>query len=58
MNYLQLDDWMTSLKDTSLNRLTTAQLIQRLKSNGLDYKGMKHELIHRWKTYKLMNQKQ
>ena len=53
INYLELDDWITSLDDASLNRLTTAQLIQRLRSNGLDYKGMKHELIERWKKFKM-----
>ena len=53
INYLELDDWMISLDDASLNRLTTAQLIQRLRSNGLDYKGMKHELIERWKKFKM-----
>merc|ERR1712228_822824 len=53
INYLELDDYMTAVDDKSLNKLTTAQLIQRLRSNGLDYKGLKHQLIQRWKKYKI-----
>merc|ERR1712113_880575 len=53
INYLELDDYMTALDDKSLNKLTTAQLMQRLKSHNLPYKGLKHELIQRWKSYKL-----
>ena len=52
-DYLELDDFMTALDDQSLNRLSTAQLMQRLKSHGLPYRGLKHELIARWKEYKM-----
>ena len=55
-NYLKLDDYMTSLDDKSLNKLTTAQLMQRLKAHNLEWKGLKHELIKRWKDYKLKEQ--
>ena len=51
-NYLSLDPWMTALDDESLNKLSTAQLMQRLKSHGLPHRGLKHELIERWRTFK------
>ena len=50
-NYLELDDYMTSLDDESLNKLSTAQLMQRLRAHKLEWKGLKHELIERWKVY-------
>eukprot|EP01084_Bolivina_argentea_P040322 74532_1 len=53
INYLQLDQYMIQLDEKSLNLLTTAQLMQRLRCHGLAYKGLKHELIERWKNYKL-----
>ena len=55
-NYLELDDYMTALDDKSLNKLTTAQLMQRLKAHNLEWKGLKHELVERWKDYKLKEQ--
>ena len=51
-DYLELDDYMTALDYVSLNKLSTAMLMQRLKSHGLPYRGLKHELIQRWKEYK------
>ncbi len=48
---------MTSLDDKSLNKLTTAHLMQRLKSNGLSTRGLKQDLLLRWKQYKLNQQK-
>ena len=56
-NYLALDDYMTSLDDKSLNKLTTAQLMQRLRANNLEWKGLKHELVERWKTFKSKEKK-
>ena len=56
-NYLELDDYMILLDDASLNKLTTAQLMQRLKSHGLEYKAFKHVLIKRWQNYKYIEQK-
>ena len=53
INYLQLDHYMTSLDDKSLNKLSTAQLMQRLRAHDLEWKGLKHELIQRWKHHKL-----
>ena len=55
-NYLELDDYMTSLDDKSLNKLTTAQLMQRLKAHNLEWRGLKHELIKRWRDYKSKEQ--
>eukprot|EP01084_Bolivina_argentea_P283830 486212_1 len=52
INYLELDDYMINIDDQSLNKLTTAQLIQRLKSHNLPINGFKRELIERWKSYK------
>lgn len=51
-NYLELDHYMTCLDDVSLNKLTTAQLMQRLRAHNLQWKGLKHELIARWKSFK------
>lgn len=52
-NFLALDEYMISMDDESLNRLSTAQLMQRLRAHNLEWKGMKHELIQRWKSFKL-----
>ena len=52
-NYLELDDYMRAVDYESLNKLTTAQLMQRLKSKGLPFRGMmKDELIEKWQKYK------
>ena len=52
-NYLELDDYMMAVDYESLNKLTTAQLMQRLKSKGLPFRGMmKDELIERWQKCK------
>ena len=53
INYLKLDDYMITIDDESLNKLSTAQLMQRLRAHNLSTKGLKHELIQRWKTFKL-----
>jgi len=50
---LSLDPWMIALDYESLSKLTTAQLMQRLKSHNLPHRGLKHELIERWRTFKL-----
>lgn len=55
-NYLTLDPWMIALDYESLNKLSTAQLMQRLKSHRQPYKGLKHELIERWRAFKLEQQ--
>ena len=53
IEYLKLDDYMVSIDYDSLNKLTTAQLMQRLRANNLECTGLKHELIERWRNYKL-----
>ena len=55
-NYLELDEYMIAFDDKSLNKLTTAQLMQRLRAHNLEWKGLKHELVERWKDYKLKEQ--
>ena len=53
VNYLELHDYMISIDTKSLNKLNTAQLMQRLRANNLEWKGLKNELIQRWRNYKL-----
>ena len=47
---------MITIDDESLNKLTTAQLMQRLRAHNLSTKALKHELIARWKTFKMKEQ--
>jgi len=51
-NYLELEAHMTAMDEQSLNKLSTAQLIQRLRAHGQPFRGLKHDLVQRWQTYK------
>mmetsp|Transcript_42467 Transcript_42467/g.70075 ORF Transcript_42467/g.70075 Transcript_42467/m.70075 type:complete len:205 (-) Transcript_42467:102-716(-) len=58
-DYLKLEGYMTSMDETSLKKLSTAQIMQRLRANGLEWKtGLRHELIDRWQKFNVEKEQQ